>query len=239
MQVMYRLSEYYEDILKLSSVNTNLEVQTLNKIFKKYKVKSVLDIACGIGRHSVGLSKLGYKVTGIDFSPNQIEQARKKAKENRVKVDFYVKDANKFSFKRRFGAAICMWSTISEEPMLYEEVITNTYKALNKGGIFIIDIKNWKAVDKEKGIREDTYKRKGLILKRKMWDRYTENFRVRQAVLEYNGKKYDEFCITRLLSTEDLIKEMRKVGFKKFETWSDYKKEEIKVPKRFLVIGQK
>lgn len=236
---MYRFSEYYEDVLKLSSVDTNLEVRTLDKIFEKYKVKSVLDIACGVGRHSIGLSKLGYKVTGIDLSPNQIEQAKKKARENSVKVDFFVKNANKFSFPEKFDAAICMWSTISEEPMLYERVIVNSYKSLKDNGIFIIDIKNWKTVDKEKGVRENVYKRNGLVLKRKMWDRYTENYRVRQAVLEYNGKKYDEICITRLLSPEDLIEEMRNAGFKKFEILNDYKEERVKFPKRFLITGQK
>jgi SAM-dependent methyltransferase len=36
----------------------------------------VLDIACGRGRHSVYLNKLGFKVTGIDLSLNNIEYAR-------------------------------------------------------------------------------------------------------------------------------------------------------------------
>ena len=36
----------------------------------------VLDIACGRGRHSVFLNKLGYKVTGIDLSQNNIKFAK-------------------------------------------------------------------------------------------------------------------------------------------------------------------
>ena len=36
----------------------------------------VLDIACGRGRHSVYLNKLGFKVTGIDLSRNNIAFAR-------------------------------------------------------------------------------------------------------------------------------------------------------------------
>lgn len=239
MQVMYRFSEFYEDVLKLCSVNTPLEVATLNKIFKSRKIKSVLDIACGVGRHSVELAKLGYEVAGLDFSPSQIKQAKEKAKENKVKVNFYIKNANTFNLKQRFDAAICMWSTISEEPMLYEKVIANAYRTLNKNGIFVVDIKNWKVVDRKKGVREEVYKRNRLVLKRKMWDIFTENYRIRQAILEYNGKKYDEICLTRLLSPKELIGEMKKAGFKGFEVWGDYTTKKVDNPKRFLVIASK
>ncbi len=107
----------------------------------------------------------------------------------------------------------------------------NFYKLLNK-------IKK-DCVDIQRLFRENVYKRNGLVLKRKMWDRYTKNYRVRQAVLEYNRKKYDEICITRLLSPEDLIREMRKAGFKEFEILNDYKEERTKLPGRFLITGQK
>ena len=113
MQVMYQLSEYFDDILRVSSVITDLEVRTLDTVFKKKKVKRVLDIACGTGRHSIPLAKLGYQVVGIDYSPSQIKVARQKAKDAGVGSEFLVKDANMFSFKDKFDAAICMWSTIA------------------------------------------------------------------------------------------------------------------------------
>ena len=37
----------------------------------------ILDLACGKGRHSVYLNKLGYDVTGIDLSSESIEEAKK------------------------------------------------------------------------------------------------------------------------------------------------------------------
>ena len=40
------------------------------------KGASILDVACGRGRHSVYLNKLGYNVTGIDLSQNSIDFAK-------------------------------------------------------------------------------------------------------------------------------------------------------------------
>ena len=37
----------------------------------------VLDVACGKGRHSRYLAKLGYNTTGIDLSPQSINDANK------------------------------------------------------------------------------------------------------------------------------------------------------------------
>ncbi len=40
------------------------------------KGAKVLDVACGKGRHAKTLHKLGFSVTGIDLSPNSINEAR-------------------------------------------------------------------------------------------------------------------------------------------------------------------
>ena len=53
----------------------------------------ILDIGCGTGRHAVELARRGYRVTGIDLSPSQIEQARAKAVTAGVAPDFRVADA--------------------------------------------------------------------------------------------------------------------------------------------------
>jgi len=37
---------------------------------------TVLDLACGKGRHSKHLATLGYNVTGVDLSPNSIKAAK-------------------------------------------------------------------------------------------------------------------------------------------------------------------
>jgi cyclopropane fatty-acyl-phospholipid synthase-like methyltransferase len=52
----------------------------LTKKLSLEKNSSILDVACGRGRHSIYLNKIGYNVTGIDLSQNSIDHA--KANEN-------------------------------------------------------------------------------------------------------------------------------------------------------------
>ena len=52
----------------------------INNLIKKLKIKKgskILDLACGVGRHSFYLNKKGMNVIGIDNSENNINNAKK------------------------------------------------------------------------------------------------------------------------------------------------------------------
>lgn len=53
----------------------------------------LLDIGCGLGEHTIALTRLGYDVLGIDFAPHAIEQARANAVAHGVDARFEVADA--------------------------------------------------------------------------------------------------------------------------------------------------
>lgn len=66
------------------------------QIIEKYFVvgKKIIDIGCGTGRTCIALSKLGYMVTGVDYSENMIKAARILDS----KSEYFVKDVRKLSF---------------------------------------------------------------------------------------------------------------------------------------------
>lgn len=240
MQVMYKqLSKYYNDVLDMTSVQTDTETNLLDQVFKENKVKTVLDVGCGVGRHSIALSKLGYTATGLDFSSDQIKNAKAQAKRECVDATFILGDANRFSTKKKYDAAICMWSTLGEEPMQYPKVIINVFNALKPGGIFLIDNKNWDAVSKNPKIRKDSLAKDGLSLKRTMQDRYTDHFRIRLATFEVNKKKIEEMCITHLINKDEWIAELKKAGFQSFSVFYDYQPKVEKNAKRIQIVAQK
>lgn len=67
-----------------------------------FKPRRILDLNCGIGRHSIELGKRGMNVLGTDLSAYYIQIAEKRAKRERVtgKVRFKVADM------RRIGAVL-------------------------------------------------------------------------------------------------------------------------------------
>jgi SAM-dependent methyltransferase len=53
----------------------------------------VLDAGCGTGEHALFFAAQGHRVVGIDFVPEAIRRARRKAAERGLPVEFLVKDA--------------------------------------------------------------------------------------------------------------------------------------------------
>lgn len=52
------------------------------------KGSTVLDVACGRGRHARAFARHGYEVTGIDLSPRAVETARRIARQEQLDIEF-------------------------------------------------------------------------------------------------------------------------------------------------------
>jgi cyclopropane fatty-acyl-phospholipid synthase-like methyltransferase len=66
----------------------------------------ILDMPCGAGRHALGLARLGYRVTGVDFSNDAV--ARASAAAEGLPVRFVRADMRAFVADAPFDAAICL-----------------------------------------------------------------------------------------------------------------------------------
>jgi ubiquinone biosynthesis O-methyltransferase len=95
-----------------SSLNTNLPIFLEEKKIKNYlpkvKDKEVLDLGCGTGRYSIPLAKKGAKVTGIDFTRGMLDIAKKKAKEEKLNIEFKQGDITKYASDKKFDLIISM-----------------------------------------------------------------------------------------------------------------------------------
>ncbi len=84
------------------------EVDQLVELLNLQPGARVLDLCCGIGRHSLELARRGYEVTGFDRTASYLEQARTKAASENLEVDFILGDARKFCALEEFDAVINM-----------------------------------------------------------------------------------------------------------------------------------
>ena len=96
----------------------------------------ILDVGCGAGFFSVLLAKEGYQVTGVDLTPDMIENARILAAEEKTVCDFLVMDAENLSFAdESFDVVISRnltW-TLPDVKSAYREWV----RVLKKGGILL------------------------------------------------------------------------------------------------------
>ncbi len=66
----------------------------------------VLDVGCGTGEHTMLLTRLGYDVLGIDFSPQAVEQARRNAEAKGVAARLEVADAMNLGDEPRYDTIV-------------------------------------------------------------------------------------------------------------------------------------
>lgn len=132
--------------MDLANVDYEKTNRFLDKIFKKYKVKTVLDMTCGTGAQSINLAKRGYKVTASDISKGMLEVAKKKAKG--LKIKFYHGDIRTAKYGK-FDAVIAIFNAIGHlTKKEFEIAVKNVAENLKENGLFIFDIINLKFLKK-------------------------------------------------------------------------------------------
>lgn len=65
------------------------EVEQILKQVNLKKTAKILDLACGVGRHSIPFAKRNFEVAGLDFSKNFLAEARKSSRKEKVSIDFH------------------------------------------------------------------------------------------------------------------------------------------------------
>ena len=85
------------------------QARVLANMIGRIHERSVLDVGTGAGRAALMLARGGARVTAIDASEQMLDEARKRAAEQLVKVNFLRGDAHHLDFKdRSFDAVVCL-----------------------------------------------------------------------------------------------------------------------------------
>ena len=111
--------------------------QINNRNIKNLKI---LDVGCGGGIICEPLARLGAKVTGIDFAPNNIKAAKLHSKKNKLKINYFYKDIEKSKLDEKFD--IILMFEVLEHLDNWKKTIKSLKKNLNKNGIIIISTIN-------------------------------------------------------------------------------------------------
>ena len=113
-------------------------LEALNK--KNLNNTKILDIGCGGGLISEGLTKIGATVTGIDFIKENIKIAKIHAKKNNLKINYFVKNFEKEKITSKYDVIIIL--EVLEHLSNWEEFLKKIKFNLKKNGVLIISTIN-------------------------------------------------------------------------------------------------
>jgi ubiquinone/menaquinone biosynthesis C-methylase UbiE len=82
------IAKFYDKGRSISEQNIDLWLELVSKYSRVSEGSRVLDLGCGTGRFTVPMAiKLGYKMTGADYSMEMLDKARGKDVKNIIKWD--------------------------------------------------------------------------------------------------------------------------------------------------------
>lgn len=105
---------------------------------------AVLEIACGTGRITIPLARAGVRITGLDLEEGMLRQARAKAADEGLDIDWIQGDCRKFQLGRKFRLIFFPFNSIAHLHSLrsIEACFARVREHLADDGRFIVDIFN-------------------------------------------------------------------------------------------------
>ncbi len=118
------------------------DIPKLAREWKKKKVKRILDLGCGSGRHVVYFAKKGFEVYGIDIAEEGIKIAKKWLKEKELKAKLRVGDIyKKLPYKSNFFDAIICIRTLNHGKIEWiRKTIKEIWRVLRPSGYLFVTV---------------------------------------------------------------------------------------------------
>lgn len=131
------------------------EVQAYSKLLALERPLDILDMPCGVGRHSHAWARRGHRVTGVDITPCYLERARASSREaadgsSRVEKSlaapttptFHQADMAAFDAPASFDLLTNLWTSFgyADAPEGDEAVARSFFRALRPGGRLLMDL---------------------------------------------------------------------------------------------------
>lgn len=206
-------SENYSKVYKhRDETEAKRLVDLIEKLVNLKVQSSVLDMACGAGRHAIAFAKNGFKVTAVDLSQRLIEEAKKNASDTRVKINFVLSDILEYETDLQFDLIVNLFTSIGYFENDDENcgVIKKAFSLLKKDGYFVLDYFNKEFLIKNL-VPTSIYSENGSKITQNR--SISGNRVVKKITIEKDGS-FDEFYESvRLYSYEEMSRMLIQTGF--------------------------
>ena len=228
-------SDYYHVLYKHRDYNEARNfIDNIVEYLDLKKGSKILDLACGIGRHSIYLDKIGFKVVGTDKSPNNIKKAKASKNQSVRFLQMEMIDDTNHKYDVIFNL-FTSFGYVNHDYNL--KTIKNIERQLKDDGIVVIDfmntlfIKNNLVIEETKVIDDLSFK-----IKRRSDGKHI------YKEIKFNDKK-DYFFQEKVmdLSLKDFENYLIKYNLKIIKTFGDYNLNEFDIEnsERLIMVIKK
>jgi SAM-dependent methyltransferase len=221
---------------------TGAEVDRAIMMLRPEGGERVLDLACGIGRHSLELRRRGFEVVGVDISPDLLEMAERDAGAQSLDVTFMQADLRELDLRDEFDlvlslndGAVGYFETDEENRRTFEVVAA----ALRPGGGHLMQLPNVLHAEAHLPSKSWIVGESTLELSDHHWnaeDRYIEGSTVPIRFGEV-FEKYEEIPFRqRLYTTGELAEIYESVGMRLANTFAGSGKPRKPKPSQFEIF---
>jgi SAM-dependent methyltransferase len=201
------------------------------------KQASVLDLACGKGRHSIQLNELGFDVIGLDLSRESIQFAKQFKNDS---LHFTTGDMRHLKFTNRFDLVLNLFTSFG---YFHEEndnllVIESIAQVLKEGGKLVLDYLNTAKVSAQLPQSEEIVRKNITFNVHKFVE---EDFIVKNINFKSDGKAFSFQEYVRRIDLQKFKAYFKQCGLELIETFGDYHLNPFdeKQSDRLILIAQK
>ncbi len=212
--------------LLMSKVPYDMWAGYLRLLFSQFEVypEDLLDVCCGTGTVAEMLAKEDYSLAGFDLSEPMIAEARRKAKEQDLDIDYFVADAAEFDLGRDFDAAYSFFDSLNYITDLdrFLMALKQVHKHLRPGGLFVFDLNTAYAFEKKMFDQHNL--RRGAPIRYDWKGEYDPE--TRQIAVHMNfwrdGEEFTEVHRQRAHRHEEVMQGLKDAGFEQIRAFDSY-----------------
>lgn len=217
---------------------TDAEVAFLERALGLTGPCALLDLCCGPGRHSVRLAQR-HRVTGVDISAYNLQQAAERATEFGVDVAWREADMRETGLPESSQDAVINMFTafgfFDDEGN--QRVLEEVARVLRQGGRFLIDLVNRDSLMRRHQPRMWSDRHNGaVLLQEHAFDSATGSQTTNWTVVKADGERITQSFTVRMYTLQELEVRMAQAGLKVEKAWGGLDGKDLTMDSHRLVV---